>query len=456
MLLGSCCNTQQHVDIKTDSIPVQSYAPQKERGHSTLDPKTRGSAGMGLPSEMKPETIDTVAATAGAVGPKALEITKTFYHRMFQAHPSLLSFFNPAHNVPISTDQPTALANSIVAYASNIRDLSPLLVPNGAVAAIAHRHCALAVIPPQYVVVHENVMKSIGKVLGSAVTPEVAAAWSEAVLFLAKVLIDYEEDLYKKAERRSGGWSGLETFEVSAIEDVAEGIKSFSFKAPSGTALCGRPFEFSEGQYLSLKVDPEGDGLMAPRHYTVTSPPGAGYLQCTVKKIPGGKVSTYLHERLKVGDKVELTAPFGIFAPQAKEPTVLMSAGIGATPMLNFSKALGDNVKLAVHVDRTAESSPWRSHFLASGQPMLEKFTRQGGSGRTTPEALVRETIERAGVDNSFYVCGPPCWMERVTQELKRAGAKYVMTEIFGSQLGFGGCPFMGQKSSGQCPLASA
>merc|ERR1712157_568606 len=121
--------------------------------------------------------------------------------------------------------QPKALAGSVVAYATNITDLSPLLVPGGPVAAICHRHCALAIFPGQYVTVHENLMAAIGEILGDAVTPEIAAAWSEAVLFLAKAMIDTEESLYKMAEQRSGGWSGFADFEVSDIKDMTSDVK---------------------------------------------------------------------------------------------------------------------------------------------------------------------------------------------------------------------------------------
>jgi nitric oxide dioxygenase len=433
--------------VRLGGLAVLLFNPRRaaailwRKQHTTLT-HARGSEGMGLPAAMKPETVDIIAATAPVVAPKAQDITKTFYAGMFKEHRGLLAYFNPAHNVPISTLQPDALAASVVAYASNIRDLSPLLVPKGPVAAICHRHCALCIVPPQYVVVHDNLMAAVGKILGDAVTPEIAAAWSEAVLFLAKACIDTEESLYKMAEKRSGGWSGLETFEVADIKELAQDIKSFSFKAPRGSPIFGQAFEFTEGQYLTLKVDPQGDGLTAPRHYTVTSPPGADFLQCSVKKIPGGKVSTYLHEKLAVGDKVQLTAPFGIFTLESStEPSVLMSAGIGVTPMVNFSKALGNNVKLAVHVDRTPESSAYRDFFAASGQPLLEKFTKQPG-GRVSPKDLVQETIEKAGRDNNFYICGPPSWMEEVSAELMKAGAKSVETEVFGSQLAQSGCPF--------------
>jgi nitric oxide dioxygenase len=249
----------------------------------------------------------------------------------------------------------------------------------------------------------------------------------------------------------------MEKFEVTEIKDVAEGIKSFSFKAPAGSPMSGEPFEFTDGQYLTLKVDPEGDGLTAPRHYTVTSPPGADFLQCTVKKIPGGKVSTYLHEKLSVGDTVQLTAPFGIFGLEpGKESSVLMSAGIGVTPMVNFSKALGKSVKLAVHVDSTPDCFAYRSVFADSGQPLLEKYTKMQGCMRPSPKALVQEVIEKAGVDNNFYICGPPSWMEQVSTELQSAGAKKVMTEVFGSQLAESGCPMSASGGNGKCPFSTA
>jgi nitric oxide dioxygenase len=293
----------------------------------------------------------------------------------------------------------------------------------------------------QYTVVHENVMASIAKVLGAAVTPEIAAAWSEAVLFLAKACIDTEESLYQMAEKRSGGWSGHIEFQVTEIKDVAEGIKSFSFKPPAGSPLTGQKFEFTPGQYLSLIVDPEQNGKTAPRHYTVTSPPGADFLQCTVKQIKGGKVSTFIHEKLRVGDTVKLAAPFGVFTVEATDgPAVLMSAGIGVTPMLNFKRSLGEKVKLSVHVDSTPGSFAYQSFFAESG-PVLEKFTQTPGSKRPTAQALVAETLEKAGADNDFYLCGPESWMDDIQKELLKQGAKKVMCEVFGSQLATG-CPF--------------
>mmetsp|Transcript_18568 Transcript_18568/g.42454 ORF Transcript_18568/g.42454 Transcript_18568/m.42454 type:complete len:425 (+) Transcript_18568:187-1461(+) len=415
----------------------------------------RGSSGMNLPDSMSDTTIDTIIATIPAVAPKVLDITRNFYCRVLRSHPHLLAFFNPAHNFTISDHQPKALAAAIVAYVSNIKDVSPLLVPGGPVASICHRHCALGIFPESYVVVHDNLMESIGHVLGPIVTPDIANAWSEAVLYLAKAFIDTEESIYTMAEKREGGWSGFIDFEVSHIEDVTSNVKAFTFRPPSRSPLKGKSFEFTSGQYLSLSVDINGDGLTAPRHYTVTSPPGVDYLQCTVKQIEGGKLSTHIHKELKVGDIVKLSAPFGVFTIDEQdhaeiEGAVLMSAGIGITPMVNFQRTLGslNKLKLCVHVDANPESHPYRDHFKSSDSlgpgKIMEKYSRTPGGKRLSAKELVSETLNNIDIDinHNFYICGPEKWMDAVQNELVgKKGVKKIMCVVFGSQLATG-CPF--------------
>jgi nitric oxide dioxygenase len=419
-------------------------ASMHKEGLITNLENARSSEGMGLPAALSQATIDMIVATTPVVGPKVLDITKCFYGKVLPRHPGLLQFFNPAHNVPNSDHQPKALAASVVAYATNITDLSPLLVPGGPVAAICHRHCALAIFPAQYVVVHDNLMEAIGEILAGVVTPEIAAAWSEAVLFLAKAMIDTEESLYKMAEQRSGGWSGFAEFEVSDITSITDDVKQISYKPVDGSPLSGSTFEFTPGQYLSLQIDMDGNGHSAPRHYTCTSPVNGDYLQCCVKKIKGGKLSTYVHERLKVGDKVALSAPFGVFtAPD--EPTstsvVLISAGIGVTPMVNLNRHCKDNVALVVHVDATPETHPRKNDFDGCKKTLF-KYTKVDGGKRPVTKDFVSEIIEQAGgTDHEFFICGPETFMDDIQKELLTQGAKKVVCEVFGSQLATG-CPF--------------
>jgi len=336
-----------------------------------------------------------------------------------------------------------------VAYATHIQDLTPLLVAGGAVEAICHRHCALGIFPESYVVVHDQLMLSIGEVLGGVVTEEIGAAWSHAVLFLAKVFIDMEEGLYQMAEKREGGWSGAIDFCVEEIVQVADDIKSFTFRPAVDSPLVGKSFEFTPGQYLTLTVDIDGDGLTAPRHYTATSPPGADFLQCTVKQIKGGKVSTYLHQELKVGDTVKLAAPLGVFTLPPKvddlQSAVLISAGIGITPMINFRRVLGSKVRLCVHVDSTPEAHAYRDFFQSAATSdesmIMNKYTRVPGGKRPSVEELVNEISAAVGVNHHFYICGPENWMMEMQGGLVERKAKVVTCEVFGSQLATG-CPF--------------
>jgi len=404
----------------------------------------RGSAGMGLPESISPESIAIIQATAAVVAPLAQKITQAFYTNITTKHPQLFAFFNKGNQMGES-QQPKALAAAIVAYASNIGDLSPLVVPGGPVEIMAHKHCALGVLPEHYPLVHEFVMGAIAEILGDAVTPEIGAAWSEAVLFLAKVLMDTEEGLYLHAEERMGGWRGLKPFVVSAIDDRADGTKTFTFRE------AGPPCEynFSPGQFLTLKVDPDGDGLTAPRHYTVTSAPRDEVLQCTIKKVGKGKVSSYMHDKVRVGDTVDLSPPFGLFTPipTSETPVVLISAGIGVTPMVVFAKHFGKaKVALAVHVDKCRETHACLEVFEKEGIPVQTHYTKT--SGRPQFDTFVAGIIEKVGASCDFYLCGPPPFMQDMQAALVKGGAKAVRLEAFAPQIS-SGCPMR----SGICPM---
>ena len=152
---------------------------------------------------MNQSTIDIVKATAPLVAEHAEEITRVFYETMFRNNPEASQFFNVANQS--AGRQSKALANAIIAYALNIDNLGAL---GDAVELIASKHCGLQVLPEHYPIVHDNLLIAVAEVLKPAVTPEIGAAWSEAVNFLAKLLIDNEEGRYEAAAARSGGWRG--------------------------------------------------------------------------------------------------------------------------------------------------------------------------------------------------------------------------------------------------------
>jgi len=375
---------------------------------------------------MSQETIDVIKATAPVVGPKAPEITATFYPTLFKNAPAALQFFNKANQMKGA--QSEALADAVVAYATNIDNLEVL---GPAVQKINHRHCALGVTPELYGIVHDNLMEAVGKVLGDAVTPEIGQAWSNAVMALAEIMIGEEEKLYQVIEGRQGGWRGFKEFELVKKEKVAEDTVSFDF-APTDGYSGG--FEYEAGQYLSIRL-PASSGVEAPRHYTVTSVSGGNTLQCTTRRVAGepeGAASTYMHKTLAEGDKVTLSAPCGVFTDAQTfngGPVAFVTAGIGITPALSLAPA-ASNIKGAIHIDRSADFDGLSSRLENHGINVQKMY----GANHSDVVAAIGEFATAQGAaDTHFVMCGPMGFMQGANQALKDAGVKHIHYEKFGT-----------------------
>jgi len=359
---------------------------------------------------------EIVKATVPAVAPRAREIVDDFYPRMFANNPETKAFFNPANQFEEPNRQRMALTNAVLAYASNIDQVDKLA---DAVAIITHKHAGLGVQAEHYPIVHKNLLASIAHVMGDAVTPEIGEGWSEAVLALAKILIGEEKKLYGMAEARSGGWAGVKDFKVSAKRALTQDCAELTFVPAEGPAVS---IDFTPGQFLTVHVKKAG---ATPRHYTVTSAPGCPYLQCCPKKI--GFVSGALHD-LEEGDVVGLSPPFGVFALTEK-PAVLISAGIGVTPMKAFLQACPEKVALAVHVDKAPETHPFRQEFLDSGVKTHFHYTSR--DGRPAAAELVEHMKGHLG-DCAFFLCGPSGFVSSVSDALRQGGVEDVYIDAFG------------------------
>jgi nitric oxide dioxygenase len=362
-----------------------------------------------------------VKATAPAVAPKVLDIVGNFYPRMFQNNPEVKKVFNPANQFADPPRQRLALANSVVAYASNIDQLDKIA---DAVKIIAHKHCGVNVVPDQYPVVHKNLMESVGEILGEVVTPEIGQGWSDAVLSLANILIEEEAKLYQMAESRSGGWSGVKDFKISGMRSVASDCVEFTFVPIDGAG----PIDFTPGQFLTLHLPHEG---ATPRHYTVTNAPGKEYLQCCVKKIKDGFVSNVMHS-LAEGNIVGLTPPFGVFH-MGSRPAVLVSAGCGATPMKSFLDSSPEMIRFMLHVDKNPAAHPFKAEMEAAAVSTHFHYTEQ--KGRLTSEKLVETLLEDYIADCDFFLCGPTSFLTDMKTALQVAGAKNVNCDVFGPAL---------------------
>ncbi|MGV9574409.1 globin domain-containing protein, partial [Streptomyces nigra] len=280
------------------------------------------------------ESAAVVRATLPAVAGALDEITTRFYGAMFRDRPELLDgMFNRGNQA--SGAQRRALAGSIAGFATALLD-DPDTRPDTLLDRIAHKHAAVGVTDDQYTIVHKYLFGAIAEVLGDAVTPQVAAAWDEVYWLMAGALIAQEARLYQDAGMQPGQvwrqWTVVER--RTETPDVVSFVLSPADGEPAPPARAG--------QYVSVRAL-MADGVHQLRQYSLSSDPGGELRRITVKRVagtadtPDGEVSNLLHEQVREGDELTLSAPFGdVFLDDpadATTPVVLVSAGIGATPI---------------------------------------------------------------------------------------------------------------------------
>ncbi len=393
------------------------------------------------------ESAAVVRATLPAVAGALDEITARFYGAMFRDRPELLDgIFNRGNQA--SGAQRQALAGSIAGFATALLD-DPDARPDALLDRIAHKHAAVGVTDDQYTIVHKYLFGAIAEVLGDAVTAEVAAAWDEVYWLMAGALIGREARLYQDAEVAPGKvwrqWTVVERRTetpdvVSFLLRPADGLP-----APRARA----------GQYVSVRVL-MGDGVRQPRQYSLSSDPGGDLRRITVKRVtgtddaPDGEVSALLHDQVREGDELTLSAPFGdVFLDDpadAGTPVVLVSAGIGGTPMasiLAHLAALGSTRPvLVLHADRSPADHALRAETrglvgqLPHGRAEFW-YERPGSEEGVAHEGL----MDLAGVelpsDATVFLCGPLPFMRDVRARLLGAGipAQRIRYEVFGPDL---------------------
>ena len=386
---------------------------------------------------------DTLPAVGAAIG----EITPLFYEKMFTAHPELIrDLFNRGNQA--QGDQPLALAGSIAAYATmlasdNAHPTEQLL------ARIAHKHASLGVTREQYAIVHEHLFAAIGQVLGAAVTAEVAAAWDELYWHMAEDLVRLEQGLYSEAGVEPGQvWREVV---VSGRQQESPDTVAFRLAAVDGSDLpAARP-----GQYISVAVSLP-DGAHQIRQYSLTRG-RAGDWAISVKavpatvaedgsEIPEGEVSNFLHRNLFEGDRLSVSLPFGdLVLDQGDDPLLLVSAGIGCTPIIGMlhylTHATTERSVTVLHADRSPARQAHRRELveLVAGLPgaaLRHWYEDLGVRTATTDTMQGLIELEKVVVpaDAQAYLCGPLPFMDLVRSELLERGLPEanIHYEVFG------------------------
>ncbi|MGW0803780.1 globin domain-containing protein [Nonomuraea sp. NPDC002799] len=381
------------------------------------------------------ESVAVVRATLPVVGAELDTITARFYDTMFAERPELLDgLFNRGNQR--NGEQRRALAGAVAAFAGLLLD-HPEERPDALLSRIAHKHAAVGVTVDQYVTVHKYLFGAIAEVLGDAVTPQVAAAWDEVYWLMAGALIAMEAKIYAEAGVREG-----ETWRTWQVIERRE-------ETPDVVSLVLRPVgdepvpPARPGQYVSVRVRMP-DGVRQSRQYTLSWHGADGLRRITVKR--DGEVSALLHATAREGAELTLSAPFGDVSLQEDDaPVVLVSAGIGCTPvtaMLQHLVNTGDTRRvLLLHADRSEADHALRADMerLAAALPDGERvfWYEAGGGGRAGRMDLAGVEIPPGAV---VYMCGPVAFMRAARGRLIAAGVapRDIHYEVFGPDLWLG------------------
>jgi nitric oxide dioxygenase len=394
-----------------------------------------------MAAALSADTIARVKATVPALAEHGEAITLAMYARLFQDD-HIKALFNHANQ---STGaQPKALAGAILAYAQNIDNLGVVLP---VVERIAHKHVGYHILSEHYPFVAKALLGAIQDVLGDAATDEILAAWGEAYWFLADILIGREANIRAEIEAIEGGWTGWRDFVIAEKIRESAVITSFVLRPKDG----GRVIPHKPGQYLTFRFDLP-DAPNEKRNYSISAGPNGETYRISVKREDLGAASRFLHDQTRIGDVLSATPPAGDFflADRPVRPVVLVSGGVGLTPMVSMVEHIAkEHPELEAHFVHGALNSG--VHALDSHVRSLAKD--HGGVSVTTfyshPLAGDRagETHDVDGfitidwlaantpfAEADFYLCGPMPFLKVFVNGLAGAGvpADRIHYEVFG------------------------
>ena len=227
----------------------------------------------------------------------------------------------------------------------------------------------------------------------------------------------------------------------------SEDVVSFVFASRDGGPLA----EFEAGQHLPIELKlPDGQDPVA-RTYSLSNGPGGDHYRISVKREPRGVASRQLHDAVEVGTLVSARVPAGDFMlDHSQRPIVLVSAGIGVTPMLSMLHALverrearpvwfvhgardGKHHALAREVTELAEKSEQVSVHVSYSRPLAEDRAGRGFDVVGRVDGALLESL-LPDFDAEFYLCGPVAFMAEIQSSLEGLGVLQdrIHSESFG------------------------
>jgi ferredoxin-NADP reductase len=239
---------------------------------------------------------------------------------------------------------------------------------------------------------------------------------------------------------------GFRPLAVTAINQESDDVLSLTMRSRDGDPLpTGLP-----GQYVVLRLQPAAGHAPLFRSYSLSGPVSTECYRISVKTEPNGTAGTYLRERVRLGDVLDVSSPRGSFILQSGErPVVLLSAGIGATPVLAMLHALAaahsTQQILWLHAARDRQHHPFVAEVreLILGLPHSRScvcYSSPGSSDKMGEDFdasghLSQSVFEAIGIprDADVYLCGPTRFMADMKDALAALGVApaRIHVEIF-------------------------
>lgn len=241
-------------------------------------------------------------------------------------------------------------------------------------------------------------------------------------------------------------WAGFRPLRVRAVHDESRLVRSITLADVGGAPLP----QWIPGQSITLRMSiAEGSVI---RNYSLSNRSGSGEYRISVKREPLGVASGHLHAHIAIGDLIDVAAPRGTFVlADGDAPVILLSAGVGATPVLSMLHALVDARSTRpvwwLHGARNGPEHP----FAQESRALLEQlprshsqvfFSNPASGDRAGVDYDVHGRLSTAAVgrldlphDGDAYLCGPASFMAELSAGLVARGlaAASVHTETFGA-----------------------
>ena len=249
-------------------------------------------------------------------------------------------------------------------------------------------------------------------------------------------------------EEQAPAWPGFRQMRVARIRKESDNVTSFVL-AP----IDGQPLPvFQAGQFIVLRLHLDPDKPAVLRSYSLSDLPAADHFRISVKSELNGIGSSFLCNRTQEGDVLDVSAPRGSFTLRpSQNPVVLLSAGVGATPVMSMLHTLAAEKSQReiwwIYGARNRVEHP----FAEESRSLLKQLSRgrgyivysrpaaidQVGADFDAPGHIDTALLEKIGVSqgSDFYLCGPSSFLQNMRDGLRNWGvlAENLHTEIFGS-----------------------